>query len=616
MSGPLWTTADRRELGRLFDGASPDLHRAAEITREWCGALAATFPSTHRGVEILPLLVHKLAGYNADLFTHAVRVLRSDAAARAMLASRPSPHAVFPFEDPYLAEHAFAARLRERGGSFVAFHESTRDGAALERRYPARCAASAFESFEFDALAAPSPLEFAPSLAGEGAESGACEESATPSVTSCRAAVPTTLFVASMNNYLQPMTPVMAELLRRGQRVALLCPRAAGAWPQARHIPPGVERVHIEDLITPLLAAFHRDERSRIAAAWERSADLVRRCFVLGPIDAWPLVRRDVARFILDYLPSCALLIEIARRLRVSMNVRACVVARLRRATESTLGAALRSAGVPVTMLVHGHISTFPERSFDTGGFEADRVCVWGEAQKFQVLGTHAPPAAERVVVVGNPAWDGLISRRGGDSERREARALIARDLALDPRRLWAVLTAQDITAPQFPDVVRAFASEPRACLIVKPHPAESPDWYRRRCADLPGAVVLEHGRCELHDLLRAADLTLTFSSTTNLESLILGTPVVTYAFGALATQDRAAYLEECDLPLARTGDELTGILRRAADDADRFRSALMPAVERALRTFVGNYPDAGAARRVADLIRPAGARASLAGAA
>jgi len=598
-AGPLWTTADRAQLGRHFDGAPSDPRAAAALTREWCARLARAFPAARDGVEFIPLLTNILAGYNADLFLHASRFLRADAAAREMLGERARSHAVFPFGDMYLAEYTLGQRVRDRAGSFIVLRDEAKDGSAVERRWACRSESPGFEGFDFEIRAD-------------------ADQTAIPARSTAMCAPParSVLFIASMNNYLQPMNPVMHALAERGARVTLLCPGAARSWPLIRAGGPGVQAVYLEDLITADLASLHRDQRAAVAERFNDSLDAVRDCFRVEGVDLWPLVRRDITRFILDHLPACAVLTELARRLMSELEPEACVVARLRRATESVLAASLRRRGVPVTMLIHGHVSARPQRAFDTGGLDADRICVWSRAQARQVLASHAPPDADRVVVTGNPAWDPLIRARAGIVDRDGARAAVARTLSLDAARPWAVLTAQDITAPQFPGIVAAFARQPRVTLIVKPHPAESPDWYRRRCADLPGALVLEHSRIDLHDLLRAADLTLTFSSTTNLESLILGTPVVTYAFGDLASQDRAAYLEECGLPLARTPDELAAILSTAAADPAAFGRSCAPAVERALQAFVGNYPAGDAAARAADVIESIAVRAPLAGAA
>ncbi len=598
MSGALWTTADRAALGACFDAAAPDPRRAASLTRDLAGRIDEAFPASRAGVRFFPLLTNILAGYNADLFTHVSRLLRADAGARAMLSSSPRDHVVFPFRDMYLAEYTLGQRVRDRGGSFVVLHEEARAGAAVERRWACRSESPGFERFDFELNSS------APRRSGPDARTPLADPA------------PSVVCIASLPNYLHPMRPVMHTLAEQGARVTLLCPAASRSWPPARDLHPAVRTVLLEDLVCPEVSACYRAERRAVAERFAGSLEDLRRCFLLEGVDLWPLVRRDVTRFILDHTPACAALVEMAAKINAAFAPNACVVARLRRATECILCAGLRGRGVPVTMLIHGHISTFPQRAFDTGNLDADRICVWSEAQRRQVLASHRPPSADRVVVTGNAAWDRLIVSRGAGPGREADRAAVARELGLDAHRPWAVLTAQDITAPYFPDVVRAFALEPRFTLIVKPHPAESPDWYRSRCADLPGALVLEHAQADLHALLRAADLTLTFSSTTNLESLILGTPVVTYTFGDLAGQDRAAYLEECGLPLARTPDELAGLLRRGADDPGAFRASLAPAVEAALRTFVGNYPAGDAARRAADAVLECGARARLAGAA
>lgn len=578
----LWTIRQRRVLGRHFDSAAPDLERAFAVTRELAAALGRAIPSVHDGIDLMPLLEHKLAGYNADLFAHVVRLLRADAGAREFLTRGGPRRVVFPFPDMYLAEHCVAERIARWGGYFLARHEGVRTRAALPARYRPRCTTPGYEPLEVKLDGAP----------GTGAGSGPAG----------RADGARVLFVASMNNYLNPMVPVMRTLVEMGHPPLALLPTGSENWPAAADMPTEVGRVVLPGPATTVAARVFSKERDRFARLWERHGPNVASCFRVDGVDLWPLVALDVERFIKDYFPFAIACIETARDLVDRFGITSVALARLRRATESALAAGFRSRGVPVTMLVHGHVSNFPERRFDAGDFSgADRVCVWGADQARQVIQSAWPPKPQRVVAVGNPAWDQLIA--GPRRDRVAVRSALSARLGLDSRVLWCVLTSQTLTLDQFPEVLAAFAREPRAALIVKVHPAEDPAWYQERLAGLPSARVVAHAGANLHDLLCAADLTMTFSSTTNLESLLLGTPVVTYVFGALAGQDRAVYLERYGLPLARTGEELRALLQRAADDPGSFRRGLTEAVGRAVEQTLANHADAGASAKVAGLL-------------
>lgn len=581
----LWTGRQRRKLGKLFDAVAPDLERAFRITRELVSAMGRAIPSEHEGIDLMPLLEHKLAGYNADLFAHVVRLMRSDAAAGEFVGRHRARRYTFPFRDMYLAEHCLGASLEKAGGRLAGRHESVRGRAALAARYRPRCTSPGYEPLEI-------PLGLAEGQ-GEGGGEVALDHSGDGGAV---------LFVASMNNYLNPMTPVISRLVEMGRRPVVLLPAGSERWPAAAGLGRGVRRVLVPGPETAVASRVFEAQRGRYAALWERHGLDVARCFCVNGVDLWSLVGADVERFVRDYFPYAIACIELGRDLVDRLGIASVAVARLRRATESALAAGFRSRGVPVTMIVHGHVSNSPERRFDAGSFSgADRVCVWGSEQRRQVLESAWAPPEEGVVEVGNPAWDGLIAGCGRD--RAALRRALAERLDLDPAAVWGVLTSQTLALHQFADVVEAFRSEPGSVLIVKVHPAEDPAWYRARVGVLPGARVLAHGEVELHDLLAGADLTLTFSSTTNLESMLLGTPVVTYVFGALGAQDRAVYLEKYGLPLARNREELAALLHRVARDPAEFRRDLAPAMRRALESNLANHADAGASARVAGLL-------------
>lgn len=575
----LWTNRDRKLLGRALSDLPPFHGAAFDLTIAWARALANAIPSTYDGIALLPIVLHKLAVYNVDLVSNAGRVLRGQAAARMVrstcLNRRAAQRMVFPFADVSVAEACAVALMRSRCGQVAFRHESARAGAGLASRYPARSETAGFERFEV-------------------------------SVEDCAAgtSAPATdvLFIASMNNYLNPMNPVIAACARAGARTTVLTPTGAENWPSAAGLPNNIERPGLPGPAADICTSVFRREQSRYESLWQEHRDQVSRVFMHDGVDLWPIVARDIERFVKDYFPYAIAMIETGRALADRLGVRSAAVARLRRATELGIVAGLRSRAVPVTMLMHGHISNFPERRFDAGSFDGvDRVCVWGREQADQIEASQWPAPRSRIVPVGNPAWDSLISRPSLDREaiRREVAVL----LDLDPRQFWCVLTTQSLTQRHFRAVVDAIASIPGAALITKVHPTEDPAWYRSRSAALPSARVIDHGSTDVLDLLRAGDCTLTFSSTTNLESLLVGTPVLSYTFGDLADQDRAVYLERFGLPVASTAGEMRGILAAAVKDPKGFRDRLAPASARAIDANLSNARTGDAAARAAAMI-------------
>src|SRR5262249_1574042 len=105
-----------------------------------------------------------------------------------------------------------------------------------------------------------------------------------------------------------------------------------------------------------------------------------------------------------------------------------------------------------------------------------------------------------------------------------------------------------------------------------------------------------------LHDLLLASTALITFHSTTNIEALLLGIPVITAAMGDLAASDRLIPLERYGLPLATSAAQLNELTREAAAFPVAFRSRLADAMRHARAQIATG--DSRATDRVCQLIQ------------
>lgn len=562
---------------------------ASRLAKGWLTDLPAAWPR-----ELLSrALAHKLAGYNAEVHTWAARVQRAVAAAKLWLDGAEAVR--FELSDLTLGEYFLLSWCRSRE---VPVHASLPLEEPLETllaRHPPRCTRDDFEAFEFD---------LAQTLLNAGRR--------TAPIPAAR-----TLFIATMETYLNPLIPVMESLHRRGERSLLFVPPEAAAWPGIGMVPHHVARVTPADLMTHADAGEFQSTQKRVIA-WLKKAEprLTERFTTLG-VNLWPLLAPDIHEFARIYLPAAMWLLAAGQRLAADHGIRAVVCARLRRCTDSALALGVQRAGGRCILVPHGHVGESPARRAVDGSFDtADTICVWGREQRRQLLAKNDGVRAERILVTGNPAWDALAKRPR--EERADIRARIAPRLgwpaasASDP---WLVYTTQADAAAQAPGIIRAALAMPGLRLVLKLHPRESDRAYRAALVSLDksrAAIVSSHAP-PLHDLLAAADALVTFHSTTNIESLLLGTPVITAALADLAGVDRLIDLERFGLPLATDEPALADIFQSLADSPESFHESYEGVTAAAARLLVANHATADAADRVAALIAGASATAEAA---
>lgn len=555
--GPEQREAFRRSVRARGVDDAWCVRTAGDLSRRWlrgwrCGP--AWFDASEA-------LAYKLAGYNAELHAHVIRLARASGAAGEMLGGQDGVR--FELPDMLLGEYFLIGCARAMGLRVVVDGDERAMVEGLLAQGVACCDRPGQERVEVD-LTGTAPC-------GEPGRGGELR----------------VLFVASMNNYLNPMIPVMRALVERGERVGVLMPRVAAGWANASRIPGGVEIIWLESCVGAQTRAL-MDESRAAARAWVERPE-TRESFVVDGVSLWELVRRDIRHAAEWYVPHAAAYATIGERVIRERGVGSVVAARLRRAVELSVAQGASRAGAGVHLLIHGHVSERETRRFDDGDFtRATSVCVWGEQQRRVILAKEPGIGRGVVRVTGNPDWDGL---GGGAADRAAVRGRIAATLGIDPAKAWITLTTQEESRVQYGAIVRSVLSEPGCVLIVKTHPREDPRWYE--AAVPPGAS----GRCRvvssvpggLRELLGASDAVVTLHSTTNLESLLAGTPVITAALGALVTVDRLVNLEEYGLALATDEGALGRLVREVAEDPAAFRLRSRGAMTRALGALVAN---------------------------
>ena len=131
---------------------------------------------------------------------------------------------------------------------------------------------------------------------------------------------------------------------------------------------------------------------------------------------------------------------------------------------------------------------------------------------------------AGRVLVTGNARLDDLIAACARLRADREA---IRQTLGVHGAQPLAVLAAKfSEIRSALPDLVAAVAALTDTRLVIKAHPAETPDVYRAAIAGVPNISIAQAG-ADLAGLLVAADAIVTMNSTVAIDGLVLGVPAL-----------------------------------------------------------------------------------------
>jgi len=160
----------------------------------------------------------------------------------------------------------------------------------------------------------------------------------------------------------------------------------------------------------------------------------------------------------------------------------------------------------------------------DPGSFvpvSADKVAVWGDSSK-RIL-VNEGTLKEKIVITGAPQFDNIRKLNVKITED------IAREIGLNISKKYILFTTQNY--PYMEETVRqvckAVKSIPDLQFVIKTHPAEySTKNYEKiiKKSDVKGILTKKY----LYPLIKGCSAMITVSSTTGLETLIIGKPLIT----------------------------------------------------------------------------------------
>jgi len=225
----------------------------------------------------------------------------------------------------------------------------------------------------------------------------------------------------------------------------------------------------------------------------------------------------------------------------------------------------------------------------DAGFPVPDRTLVFDQyAVEHLTSQGHFP--AESLQITGSARLDDLARRLAELSPSREA---IRQKLGVRGEPL-AVFAAKFVEVEhELPPLVSAAAVMPDIRVVIKPHPAETPELYRPFLTGAP-SVSLAPPTADLATLLAAADAVITMNSTVAIDGLVLGLPALVIGL----PNNLQPFVDAGAMLGVRSGEDLQMPLRALLYDAHA-REALMQAAARFTSRY-GMRADGQAADRAA----------------
>jgi len=276
----------------------------------------------------------------------------------------------------------------------------------------------------------------------------------------------------------------------------------------------------------------HRARRSLWNSPELRAHAVIRGC------DCWPLVREQLAGIALLQFPWSARSMDEAAAALDTIQSDIAVTYAEAGGWGRALALECRRRGIPLAGLQHGFIyrhwlnyrheadETIPDPANQSDrGFPFPAATLLFDEHAAHHLATAGrfPPAT--LTVTGSARLDDLAASIRGltpqDTER------VRRDTGAGESRALVLFAAKEREArPFLPALVEAVRAMADVQLVIKPHPAETPDVYAAAVAGAQNVRVVASGAA-LPDLLAAARAIVTINSTVAIDGLALGVPSV-----------------------------------------------------------------------------------------
>jgi capsular polysaccharide biosynthesis protein len=282
--------------------------------------------------------------------------------------------------------------------------------------------------------------------------------------------------------------------------------------------------------------ATYRDRHQARRSMWN-SAELRAHAVIRG-CDCWPLVRRQLAGIALLQFPWSARSMDEAAAALAALEPDVAVTYAEAGGWGRALALECRRRGIPLAGLQHGFIyrhwlnyrheadetAADPANPSDPGfPFPAATLLFDEQAARHLSTAGHFPPAT--LAVTGSARLDELAASVRALTPRDAER--VRRESGGGHSRAMVLFAAKEREArPFLPALVDAIREMPDVQLVIKPHPAETPEVYAPAIAGVDNIHVAASG-APLPALLAAARAIITVNSTVAIDALAFGVPSV-----------------------------------------------------------------------------------------
>lgn len=276
----------------------------------------------------------------------------------------------------------------------------------------------------------------------------------------------------------------------------------------------------------------HRARRSMWASADLRAHAVIRGC------DCWPLVRRQLAGIALLQFPWSARSMDEAAAALGAIEPDVAVTYAEAGGWGRALALECRRRGIPLAGLQHGFIyrhwlnyrheadeTTGDPANPSDSGFPFPAATLLFDQQAARHLSTAGRFPPETLAVTGSARLDELAAAVRALTPADAAR--VRRETGAGEAQALVLFAAKEREArPFLPALVDAVREMPGVRLVIKPHPAETPDVYTSAVAGAANVHIAASG-ASLPPFLAAARAIVTVNSTVAIDALAFGVPSV-----------------------------------------------------------------------------------------
>jgi len=242
---------------------------------------------------------------------------------------------------------------------------------------------------------------------------------------------------------------------------------------------------------------------------------------------------------------------------------------------------------VPTLLLQQGLASY---KTVDFMFLSTDKIAVIGEDSYIKLLKMGVP--AEKMIITGRPGFDSLVIPGPVDQQGMKD---------------YLLFTSQPYVAGAFKDrqsrrkiLEQIYSlSVSGFPIIIKPHPGEKLDIHRKLSAKFNKAILADKN-CDTNKLIKDCGVFITCSSTTALQAMIAGKPVIIFNYEKCS--EHSPYYGSEAVSIASTYEELTKVIKYTLENKNKILSQSNKEREDFIK-FNTYLPDGNASGRILGII-------------